>query len=67
MTVKTYASLSVRKDTQFVLPLFGVNINNNNNNNNSKCEQSANCFRSIWGQAVYSLKKSEMQIDSVIE
>ena len=48
------------KDTQFVLPLFGININNNSNINNSKCQQSANCFRSVWGQAVYSLKKSEM-------
>lgn len=47
------------KDTQFVLPPFGININNNNNINNSKCQQSANCFRRVWGQAVYSLKKSE--------
>lgn len=55
------------KDIQFVLPLFGVNINNNKNNNHSKCQQSANCFRSIWGQAVYSLKKSEIRIANIVE
>lgn len=48
------------KDTQFVLPLFGININNNNNINNSECQESSNYFRNAWGQADNRLKNSEI-------
>lgn len=58
---------SCMKDTQFVWPLYGINITNNNNNNNLKCQQSANCFKGIWGQAVNSLKKTEIWIVNIIE
>lgn len=58
MTVKTHLTFCM-KDTQLILPLFGININNNNNINNSKCQENGNCFRSIWGQAVNRLKNSE--------